>query len=359
MSRVKFCIEKDNPYGLDRLEKVLGENFWETDEELKNRLKALVVRPKFETLKEVLKALKEVLKALPHAPVYDKEHLKGFEPNVLLITNEPGLNKEVVENLYLKALKPFLHMIKSTDLNDDVYRAILDLLIDRFNTSMFSWLNMTPLPELKGKINGEGLLKFGCKYSNMDCASIITNLLKNKGNAQNKSETDSLVCCFKKISYWIPNDKSDNKSDDESDNESNSSDDCRNEWLNFLKGNEIKVIHWDMLPYAEDIYKDGINCFDLEIENIASNLLNKKYFVNNIEYATFRDGHRQAYWFAKLLRNFLDVLEKSGAINSIEYILVTGNKIHITRHQHFVSSLLIYMIIFPIFLYTFCERYLK
>ena len=38
--------------------------------------------------------------------------------------------------------------------------------------------------------------------------------------------------------------------------------------------------------------------------------------------------------------------------------LLNGGK-HITRHQHFVSSLLIYMIIFPIFLYTFCERYLK
>ncbi len=327
MSKVRFCVEEDNPYSLERLEKVLGRDFWYREKNLRDALKEFIKFPDIENLIELLKFT-------PHAPVYDKKKLKDFQPNVLLITNEPGLKDNVIRSLYLRPAREVIEALYEHSGCIFGARTVLEEIIERFNRSMFSWLTLTPLRELGNKINGEG---------NLDL-----NLLRDESN---------LVYHFKKISYWIPNINRQNRPvttigrwKDEAQecirsssngNSEENGEDCGSKWIQFLENEqEIKVIHWDLLPYAQ--YGEEKNDINDEIREIIEGV-EQKNFQNIRNEIVSKASYKQSLWYVELLREFLNAFKvvdiksrqtETGDGNgngngngSNFFILVVGNRI--------------------------------
>ncbi len=318
MSTVRFCIEEDNPYSLERLEKVLGRDFWYRDKELRRVLKGFISNANRNTLIDLLRKT-------PHAPVYEKEKFRKFQPNVLLITYEPALNEDVIEKLYLAPAQQVITGIRRYSRCIYEERLVLEEIIEKFNRSMFSWLTLTPLREINHKINGD--------------KGLNVNFTTNPNN---------LIYHFKKVSYWIPNIENNTEQINIQDWTNMSKKDIpkiiinriyqnkqRKEWLGFLLDyvygkKELRVIHWDLLPYAQKERQD-----DNEINDEIKALIEEET-NNTLSFQIFKDinrkiksevSHEQSQWYVKLLHNFLEVFKEVNMEEEKFFILVAGNRI--------------------------------
>ena len=107
-----------------------------------------------------------------------------------------------------------------------------------------------------------------------------------------------------------------------------------NMWLNFIKQEEPRVIHWDLLPYAQ--YGEEKNDINDEIREIIEGV-EQKNFQNIRNEIVSKASHKQSLWYVKLLDKFLNAF-KVVDINSSQtetgnengsnfFILVVGNRI--------------------------------